>query len=202
MRKRGIVHITFLASLALVVAGAFAPILARQRIVTSADIQRLQDDVFYLSSDIGRVSATSAESARLTAELNDLREEAIYLKVKLRKTGSVTEAEFDSVQTRLNDLRARISPGAGSAATGVDRSPDRSTGTSGNVPGSRPTTGESGPNTVPVNTELDVRLQTQLSSATAQVEDRFEATTVVDLYRGDRLLVPAGSVLRGVVTSV
>ncbi|MBI2832989.1 MAG: hypothetical protein HYX76_01010, partial [Acidobacteria bacterium] len=47
-----------------------------------------------------------------------------------------------------------------------------------------------------------VRLQTQLSSATAQVEDRFEATTVVDLYRGDRLLVPAGSVLRGVVTSV
>jgi hypothetical protein len=55
---------------------------------------------------------------------------------------------------------------------------------------------------VPVGTEFDVRLQNSLSSATAQVEDRFEATTVVDLKRGDRVVVPAGSVLRGVVSSV
>jgi hypothetical protein len=34
------------------------------------------------------------------------------------------------------------------------------------------------------------------------VEDRFEGTTLVDLYQGDRVLVPAGSVMRGVVTSV
>ena len=41
-----------------------------------------------------------------------------------------------------------------------------------------------------------------MSSATAQVEDRFEATTVVDLYEGNRVLIPAGSVMRGVVSSV
>jgi hypothetical protein len=34
------------------------------------------------------------------------------------------------------------------------------------------------------------------------VEDRFEATTMVDLYTGDRIVVPAGSVMRGVVSSV
>ena len=34
------------------------------------------------------------------------------------------------------------------------------------------------------------------------MEDRFEATTVVALSRGDRTLIPAGSVIRGVVTSV
>ena len=39
----------------------------------------------------------------------------------------------------------------------------------------------------------------ELSSDTAQVEDRFEATTVADLYRGNDVLIPAGSVLRGVV---
>src|SRR5205085_8232847 len=39
-------------------------------------------------------------------------------------------------------------------------------------------------------------------SATAQVEQRFEATTVTDLYRGNDVLIPAGSVLRGVVSSV
>src|SRR6185437_15751536 len=55
---------------------------------------------------------------------------------------------------------------------------------------------------IPVGTEFDVRLQRALSSATAQPEDRFEATTMVDLLQGDRVLVPAGSALRGIVSSV
>src|SRR4029077_15420315 len=55
---------------------------------------------------------------------------------------------------------------------------------------------------LPVGTELDVRLQQSLSSGTAVVEDRFEATTLVDLKEGDRVIVPAGSMMRGVVSSV
>jgi hypothetical protein len=50
--------------------------------------------------------------------------------------------------------------------------------------------------------EIDVRLERELTSDTAQVEDRFEATTVVDMYQGNRVLIPAGSVMRGVVSSV
>ena len=34
------------------------------------------------------------------------------------------------------------------------------------------------------------------------VEDRFEATTLVDFNMGGRTLVPAGSIMRGVITSV
>jgi hypothetical protein len=49
---------------------------------------------------------------------------------------------------------------------------------------------------------MDVRLTTSLSSDTAQVEDRFQATTMVDLMSGRTVLVPAGSVVRGVVRSV
>ena len=55
---------------------------------------------------------------------------------------------------------------------------------------------------MPVGTEFDVRLQTPLSSSTAQVEDRFEATTMVDLMDGEHVLVPAGSLMRGVISSV
>lgn len=55
---------------------------------------------------------------------------------------------------------------------------------------------------VPAGQELDVRLQTALSSETAQAEQRFEATTAVDLTQNGRVLVPAGSIVRGVVTSV
>jgi hypothetical protein len=57
-------------------------------------------------------------------------------------------------------------------------------------------------NEIPVGQELDVRLQTLLDSETAQVEDRFEATTVVDLMQGDRVLVPAGSHVRGIISAV
>ena len=47
-----------------------------------------------------------------------------------------------------------------------------------------------------------MRLERELSSDTAQVEDRFKATTMVDLYQGNDVLIPAGSTLRGVVSSV
>jgi hypothetical protein len=55
---------------------------------------------------------------------------------------------------------------------------------------------------IPVGQELDVRLQTALSSETATVEQRFEATTVADLMQDGRVLVPAGSIVRGVVSDV
>ncbi len=55
---------------------------------------------------------------------------------------------------------------------------------------------------IPVGQELDVRLQTALSSETATVEQRFEATTVADVMQDGRALIPAGSVVRGVVTDV
>ena len=55
---------------------------------------------------------------------------------------------------------------------------------------------------IPVGQELDVRLQSSLSSETAVVEQRFEATTAVDLLQDGRVLVPAGSVVRGVISGV
>lgn len=55
---------------------------------------------------------------------------------------------------------------------------------------------------IPVGQEIDVRLQDPLSSETATVEQRFEATTAVNLMQGDHVLVPAGSLVRGVVRAV
>jgi hypothetical protein len=55
---------------------------------------------------------------------------------------------------------------------------------------------------IPAGQEIDVRLQSTLSSATARPEQRFDATTAVDLMQDGAVLVPAGSTLRGVVSSV
>jgi hypothetical protein len=55
---------------------------------------------------------------------------------------------------------------------------------------------------IPSGQELDVRLQNTLSSESATVEQRFEATTAVDLMQNGQVLIPAGSIVRGVVSGV
>ena len=71
------------------------------------------------------------------------------------------------------------------------------------VPSNAPTTvSGSTSGVIPVGQEIDVRLQQPLSSASAKVEDRFETTTVVDVRQDGRVLIPAGSAVRGQITSV
>jgi hypothetical protein len=55
---------------------------------------------------------------------------------------------------------------------------------------------------IPAGQELDVRLQTALSSETAMPEQRFEAVTAADVTQDGQVLIPAGSRVRGVVTDV
>ena len=155
---------------------------AQQRAVTAADIQQLQDGVLDASTDVSRLRVRdAARAAELERELDEIREDVVYLRALLRREGSVPRAEYDGVEQRLNTLRQA----ARRATTGVIASAPAA-----------------GPNDVPVGTEIDVRLQSELSSGTAQVEDRFEATTVLNLDNAERILIPAGSVLRGVVRSV
>jgi hypothetical protein len=176
---------------------------AAQTSVSTGDIQRLQDDVYQAGTDVSRLRNTdAATAARLQDELDQLRDEVTYLKVKLRKEGSVPRSEYADLRDRIQALRSQARgessgyrSGAGSTGT-TDVERETRTGTYG---GDR-RTGDQGP--IPAGQEIDVRLQTELSSDTAQVEDRFEATTVVDLNQGSRVLIPAGSVMRGVITSV
>src|SRR4029079_5591394 len=55
---------------------------------------------------------------------------------------------------------------------------------------------------IPAGQEIDVQLKSELSSATAQIAQCVASTRVADLYRGNEVLIPAGSVVRGVVSSV
>ncbi|HVQ14167.1 MAG TPA: hypothetical protein VMS40_11270 [Vicinamibacterales bacterium] len=80
--------------------------------------------------------------------------------------------------------------------------PERTSQVSSQAPSSPTTVNESTPGTIPAGQEMDVRLRSTLSSETASVEQRFETTTVVDLVQNGRVLVPAGSVVQGVVSDV
>jgi hypothetical protein len=189
-----------LAAVVLLIAAVYA--LAAQSPVTQSDIQRLQDEAFQAGSDISRLRGTQpAQADRLQAELDELRDEVIYLRVKLRKEGTLTRAEYADVRDRLQDLRSRARGEAPAAAP----APPPAVPPAAPPPVDPRHEGQHAPvftTVIPVGTEMDVRLQNTLSSETAQVEQRFEATTLVDLYRGSDVVIPAGSIVRGVVSSV
>ena len=223
----------------LVATALMVAVPAAAQSVSSADLQRLQDDVYQASSDVSRLRSTDANAAaRLQEQLDELRDEVTYLKVKLRKEGSISRSDYSDVQTRLQDLRARAHQDAGTSSsssypsdadrgrnrtgtsssgtssssdrTGTSSSSDRtSTSSSSDVYDNRPSDTRSGTSSSRSGRtneldgrEIDVRLERELNSGEAQVEDRFQATTVVDMYDGNRVLIPAGSVMRGVVSSV
>jgi hypothetical protein len=188
--------------------------------VTQSDIARLQDAVNDLSNEVSRMRSRDSQGAdRLQADLDDLRDDVVYLRVKLRKEGSVPRAEYTEVRDKIDDLRSRASGstrtsdrsvGSSNGSSSRSTSGSASSGTYDPVPASdrdadRQTTSSrrsSGDSVIPVGQEIDARLQDPLNSGRNQVEDRFIATTMVDLQVGERVVIPAGSEMRGVVSSV
>ena len=166
------------------------PALAQAQL-TPADIQRLQDSVFDATADVSRLRAARshgcaealAARARRPARRSDLPQS------EAAEESSAPRAEYSDLRDRIDRLRSQARGDAG--ARGVFRPPAR-----------RRSTNALSPTEIPVGTEFDVRLQSRLNSGTARVEDRFDATTIVPYERNGRMLVPAGSVMRGVVNSV
>ena len=79
--------------MARVLASALAAVIAvtlcaspaaAQQTVTPSDIQRLQDNILQATTDISQLRSRDATQAnQLQGELDDLRDETIYLKVKI-----------------------------------------------------------------------------------------------------------------------
>jgi TolA-binding protein len=190
----------------LLVASAAA---AQPAAASLDDLFVLQDALYDAGREVSALRTTDAARAdQLQRELDQARDEAVYLRVKLRKEGVLARSEVDAVRRTIDDVRARargeaapardMTPGTAPAATTapappVEMEPEV-------MPVQRPA--GCGPSDVCVGQELDVRLQTPLDSGTAQVEDRFEATTIVSFYNEANELIPAGSLLQGVVSSV
>ena len=236
--------------LGVLIAGLAAPVAAQQSTtVTQTDVQRLQDSVYLADRDISQArSRDAARATQLQSELDDLRDEVVYLKVKLRKEGTLSRSEYGDLRDRIDNLRSRArgesstpvssssssssaSPSSSSTSSSSTSSaaaplpprpsappaspaPSSSSSPSSSSPSSSSTassstssrsstaTAPAGSVEIPVGTEIDARLQNTLNSGTNQVEDRFEATTLVDVGVNGRVVIPAGSVMRGVITNV
>jgi hypothetical protein len=155
-----------------------------QAAVTAADLAQLETSAADIDRLIPKLRSSDATLAvEVEKTLSDVREEVSYLKVKFRKEGRVTREEFVAVRDRLETLRVRAQGQKVSAQPIANDDPGHAL-------------------TVAVGTQFEVRMQEPLSSATAKVEQRFEATTLQDVDVDGRLAIPAGSIVRGFVSSV
>ena len=128
----------------------------------------------------------------------------------------MSRTEYADVRDRIEDLRSRArgdvaSVTARTARQFIRRRVPRAAPRSAPAPvhdtapaarSTTTTTATARSLEIPVGTEIDVRLQNTLNSGTAQVEDRFEGTTVGDVSVDGRVAIPSGAVVRGVVTAV
>lgn len=178
--------LAFAALLTVLVA---APAAAQA--ITKADIDRLEVLSNQVTADLNDARSRNAALGTIDLTAEELREEVIYLKVKQRKGERITRAQYNDVQRRLQTLQNQTraaSSGIRGGVAGASAQRDRNR-----------TYRE---REIPEGTELDVRLEQALSSETATLEQRFEATTAADIYQNERVLIPAGSRVRGVVSSV
>src|SRR5437660_9514576 len=102
MRFTGSIALTFALVLGL---GRLA---AAQSNVTSADIQRLHDNIYDASRDLSQLRSRDASLAsQLQSELDDARDEAVYVRVKLRRNEPISRNEYDDLRSRIDSIRSR-----------------------------------------------------------------------------------------------
>lgn len=155
---------------------------------TGTDMAALERKVADAQTALARVEPTGHYR-----DLQDLEDDLAYLRVKARRGETVTARERRDLSDRLDRFMTRVNGTTSNTNTSYGSNGSRERGNRGNTTSSR---------AIPAGSELDVRLVTALTSDTATVEDAVEATTMVDLYRGEDLVVPAGSKLTGYVSSV
>jgi hypothetical protein len=160
--------------LGLQLSGAAVQFAAQPVDVASLE-RRVADARAEIVAARGLASANPAELSRLDTELDAVDDEVAYLRVKARRGENVTDKERREVSDKLARLEAQIAGRANDSGSATE---------------------------IPVGTELDIRLQTPLSSKTAQVEQRVDATTLVNLLRNSAVVVPAGSAVEGYVVAV
>ena len=162
---------------AVLIAGS---VVTAQPVADLATLERRVEDA---QAAYARVQPASDDQ-----ELREIQDDLAYLRVKARRGETVSTSERRELGDRIDRFMTRLS-----GRTAADRTRAPRAGRYGTRESNRE---------LPAGTEVDVRLTTRLSSDDAQVEDRVEATTMVDLYQGNELLVPAGSILEGYVSSV
>ncbi len=170
---------------AAMLSAALAAPAAAQSTVTTSDLQRLQDTLYDASRDVAQVrSRDSGLASQLQNELDDARDETVYLKVKLRKNEPIATTEYGDLRDRIENIRSRARGDSGGGYTPPPAYRDSGAPRPASTVGRGHDLDE-----IAVGTEFDVRLQTGLSSGTSLPEDVNTVTKATRTERTGKLTV-------------
>jgi type IV secretory pathway VirB10-like protein len=172
----------YVSAMALVTALAVAPIAAEHPTsATYRDIQDLQYDLENLDASLRDLDSRETSSFQQRAE--QIREDVTRLEAQLRRHLQDPDRGLGATQDEVANLRRSI------AALQADIS---------ETPARRPRSA----GTLPEGTSFEVRLDEALSSKTARREDRFFASIATPVRVDGRVVLPAGTRVRGIVDDV
>jgi len=150
---------------------------------TTADIQRVQADLYNLEEAVRNLPTTHARYNEFRTRVDEVRENVTFLRVQIRRHRRTNAEGVGASVADVNWVRQEIRALHDDVLNATNRR------------------FSSGRLTLPEATEMQVRLDTPLSSRTARAEDRFEATVMRPVYVDNRMVVAAGARVRGTVIS-
>jgi len=180
MRKLAIVSLCL--GLALV-AGVQPALAQRSQAATLADIQGVEYDLQNLDDSLAALSTTHPRYREFQDRADEIRDDVTFLKVQIRRGQRSNPPVLGATKGEVDNLRRSIR----TLQSDIDSALDRRL---------------SGSATLPEGTEMQVRLEQPLSSKTAKVEDRVDASVAVPVVVDGRVVVPAGTRVQGTVTGV
>ncbi len=170
-------------------AGLAGGTAAAQPAVTAADIERLHDRLFEAGTAIARLRTGDALLRKeLQGEVEDIRTAATALEASLRAGDPVAWDAYAALRRRVAEVKRRARSHVtvtGSGGGPTARAP---------YPAAEPPALE-----IPSGVELKARMLSAVDPETARRGDLVEAATVAAYAERGRDVLPAGSLLRGVV---
>ena len=155
---------------------------AQTPFATQDDVEKLQLDLTHLESTLTSIDTLPAE---LSSRVETIREEAIYIKVTMRKyeradaeSTGVPRDDVRNLRLDIADLQHDLAPYVSSETAEPDHA------------------------TLAAGTELAIRLEDTLSSRTAQPGDDFTGTLAEPVLDGNTIALAAGTLFLGRVELV
>jgi hypothetical protein len=170
--------------LGLALLAGVPPALAqRSQAATLADIQGVEYDLQNLDDSLAALSTSHPRYREFQDRADEIRDDVTFLKVQIRRGQRSNPPVLGATKGEVDNLRKSIR----TLQNDIDNALNRRL---------------SGSATLPESSEIQVRLEQPLSSKTAQLEDRIEASVALPVQLDGRVVIPAGTRVRGTVTGV
>jgi hypothetical protein len=176
---------SWLSALAVVLVVGASPVAAQSSApARTADFRLLQDEVAALDDALQNMQSSNPRYQEFQDRADQIRDDITYLKVQMRRSRTTDAAAIGASRADVDALHREIAALRDDIEVAYDR---RYTGASA---------------VLAEGTDIDVRLDSTISSETARPEDRVEASVAQSVSLDNRTVVPVGTRVRGVVRSV